>query len=259
MHQPIIDSHIHFDLYKEDEKRHILKVMEAYKVTDLISVSRHAQSAQENIELAKQDERVKVSIGYHPEQKLPNQNEVDKLFELIDGYQDEIVAIGEVGLPYYMRKDNRSIKVEPYLNLLEKFVQKAKELDLPIVLHAIYEDAPIVCDLLEQYSVTKAHFHWFKGDAKTVKRMIDHHYFISITPDVLYEAEIQSLVQSYPLSKMMVETDGPWPFEGPFQGQMTHPKMIHETVMKIAELKQCEVAYIYENLFQNTKDFYKII
>ena len=83
---------------------------------------------------------------------------------------------------------------------------------------------------LKSIPLKKAHFHWFKGDQKTITRMIENGYFISVTPDVCYEKEIRDLVSIYPLEKMMVETDGPWPFEGPFQGQITHPSMIHQSI-----------------------------
>jgi TatD DNase family protein len=42
--------------------------------------------------------------------------------------------------------------------------------------------------------------------------MKENGYFISVTPDVVYDEEIQLLVQRYPLEQMMIETDGPWPF-----------------------------------------------
>ena len=68
--------------------------------------------------------------------------------------------------------------------------------------------------------------------------MIKNGYFISVTPDVCYEKEIQRLVHLYPLEQMMVETDGPWPFEGPFQSQITHPSMIHQSIKVIADIKK---------------------
>ena len=110
---------------------------------------------------------------------------------------------------------------------MKRFISFAKSVQKPIILHAVYEDAPLVCHLLEKHSIKKAHFHWFKGDQKTITRMIKNGYFISVTPDVCYEKEIRDLVSFYPLEQMMVETDGPWPFEGPFQGQ-THTS-IHDS------------------------------
>ena len=112
-----------------------------------------------------------------------------------------MIAVGEVGLPYYLRKESYhpAFPIQGYLERLETFIKLAKEWDKPIVLHAVYDDAPLVCDLLEEYSITNAHFHWFKGDHKTISRMIENGYFVSVTPDVLYENEICDLVSSYPL------------------------------------------------------------
>ncbi|TFB13118.1 TatD family deoxyribonuclease [Filobacillus milosensis] len=258
MHDLTVDTHIHLDMYTEEEKSKLLHELEPYKITNLISVSRNLESCRHNLEIAKQDSRVKVALGYHPEQKIPDVEEVSDILTEISHHKDQIVAVGEVGLPYYLRKEDSSLSLEPYLELLRVFLHKAKELELPVVLHAIYEDATIVCDLLESFSISEAHFHWFRGDEKTIERMINNGYMVSVTPDVVYEGEIQKLVKDYPLRQLMVETDGPWPFEGPFSGQMTHPKMMHESVCKIAEIKRCDIKDVYNNLYLNTKRFYNL-
>lgn len=57
---------------------------------------------------------------------------------------------------------------------------------------------------------------------------------------------------------MMVETDGPWTFAGPFANKMTHPEMIHQTIRKIAKIKQVSIEGVYHVLFKNTKRFYQV-
>jgi TatD DNase family protein len=74
---------------------------------------------------------------------------------------------------------------------------------------------------------------------------------------VLYEREIQELTAFFPIQQLMVETDGPWPFEGPFAGQLTHPLMIHQSIVKIAKIKQVELEHVYKTIFQNTVQFYR--
>ncbi|WP_042351822.1 TatD family hydrolase [Bacillus massiliigorillae] len=252
----IIDSHIHLDTYCAEEQKQILANED---FSYLITVSMHLQSAITNLQLAKKDQRVQAAFGFHPEQPLPSEKEIQQLLTWMDEHQDEMVAVGEVGLPYYLRQEQAAVDLEAYIALLERFILFAKETNKPIILHAVYEDAPIVCDLLENHNVTKAHFHWFKGSKETVKRMISNGYYISITPDICYEEEIQQLVQSYPLELMMVETDGPWPFEERFEGQMTSPSMIHESIKKIAHIKQVEIENVYEILYQNTIKFYELV
>lgn len=255
---PIIDAHIHLDKYSKQDQDSLLQELDDDQVEALVAVSCDLESAKTNLALSHVDRRIKPAIGYHPEQSLPSAATMNSLHSLLWHYQDEIVAIGEAGLPYYSRKKDSSIPLEPYIELLEQFIQLAGKLNKPIALHAVYDDAPIVCDLLEKHSVTNAHFHWFKGDAKTIDRMLQNGYYISITPDVLYEKEIQKLVEAYPLANMMVETDGPWSFKGPFQGKQTRPNMIHESIPKIAAIKKTDSKTVYQQVLNNTKRFYHI-
>ncbi|QIZ11014.1 TatD family hydrolase [Priestia megaterium] len=251
----MIDAHIHLDRYQDEEIKRI--VLDSAHIEALISVSFHWDSSKRNLLLSQKYQKVKPAFGYHPEQALPSENELKGLLNWMDDHRDEMIAVGEVGLPYYLRQE-QGISIAPYLEVLEVFISKAKIWDKPIVLHAVYDDAPLVCDLLEKYSVSKAHFHWFKGDQKTIDRMIRNGYHISITPDVVYEREIQQLVSVYPLELMMVETDGPWPFEGPYAGKMTHPYMMEESIRKIALLKKLSAEEVSDVLQQNTKRFYQL-
>ncbi|APC47176.1 DNAase [Virgibacillus halodenitrificans] len=255
----IIDAHIHLDLYSAEERSSLLQGLDKTSTEALICVSNNYESAKKICKLAKQDRRIKPGVGYHPEQELPTDMEKEALFHYINKHHKKITAIGEVGLPYYTRKKNPEVSLTPYIELLEDFVKIAADLDKPIVLHAIYEDAPLVCDLLEKHRTQAAHFHWFKGDTKTVERMVSNGYYISITPDCLYEQEIRELVHTYPLEQMMVETDGPWPFKGPFQHQLTHPEMIHASIAEIAKLKGRDLGQVYDKLYANTVKFYRLL
>ncbi|WHY75229.1 TatD family hydrolase [Neobacillus sp. WH10] len=252
----MIDAHIHLDHYHDEEIKKLF--LDSAHIEALISVSFHLDSSKRNLLLSQKYQKVKPAFGYHPEQALPSVSELNVLLKWMDDHRDEMIAVGEVGLPYYLRQE-QGISLAPYLEVLEAFIRMAKKWDKPIVLHAVYDDAPLVCDLLEKYSGSKAHFHWFKGEQKTIDRMARNGYHISITPDVVYEQEIQQLVRVYPLELMMVETDGPWPFEGPFSGKMTHPNMMGESIRKMALIKKLSVTEVSAVLLKNTKRFYQLI
>jgi TatD DNase family protein len=226
----------------------------------LLSVSFDLESCKRNLQLSRKYQKVKSAFGFHPEQSLPSETELNRLTEWMSQHRNEMIAVGEVGLPYYLRQDQKvsTLQYSQYIEQLETFIELAKKWDKPIVLHAVYDDAPIVCDLLEKHSVTKAHFHWFKGDEKTVTRMIENGYYISVTPEIVYKEKIQKLVQTYPLEQIMVETDGPWPFEGPFSGKMTHPDMMRQSISMIAKIKTLSETDVWERVLENTKTFYSI-
>ncbi|WP_066319038.1 TatD family hydrolase [Bacillus sp. FJAT-29814] len=254
----MIDSHIHLDKYKDLEITDILAEVDWLEA--LLSVSTDHQSCRRNLELSRKYQRVKPAFGFHPEQSLPTEIELNKLLEWITKYRTEMIAVGEVGLPYYMRMDQKVSKAQysQYIDLLEMFIKLARQWDKSIVLHAVYDDAPIACDLLERHSIKNAHFHWFKGDNKTMERMIRNGYSISVTPEIVYKEKIQRLVEAYPLELMMVETDGPWPFEGPFSGSMTHPKMMKESILAIAKIKNLPETEVAERILEHTMTFYRI-
>ncbi|GIN73638.1 TatD-related deoxyribonuclease [Bacillus sp. J14TS2] len=259
MERPVIDAHIHLDHYEENEVEKIIQDLPVESYPALIAVSYHLQSCKQNLALAKRDPQVRPAFGFHPEQPLPATQELQALIQWMEEHVADMVAVGEIGLPYYTRKETPELKIEGYLELVEQFLAFAKKWEKPVVLHAVYEDADLVCDLLEKHHIDNAHFHWFKGADATIERMRRQGYFISVTPDVVYEPEIQALVNKYPLEKMMVETDGPWPFEGPFKGKLTHPRMIHESIKVIADIKNEELEHVYQQLYQNTIKFYRLV
>ncbi|PHA02636.1 DNAase [Bacillus pseudomycoides] len=249
-----IDSHIHLDQYKKEEQLQLIEdIQKAKEIAGMIAVSMNYHSCQQTLELAKDYPFIHPALGFHPEQDV-DFKQCEKIYQLIEKEAHRIVAIGEVGLPYYLRQENPKLWLQPYIEILERFVYLAQKHDLPIVLHAVYDDAEVVCDLLESYQIRRAHFHWFKGSQQTMERMIGNGYYISITPDIVYKEKIKDIVTFYPLSHLMVETDGPWKFKD----EMTHPNMILQVLKSMSEIKGLSLEDTAETIYTNTVEFYKI-
>lgn len=259
----LIDAHIHLDKYPKQSITNITKSLLSSSIDSVISVSMDLASSKDNLTLSQQfPQLVYAACGYHPEQLLPDETDQQELITWLETHITEMVAIGEIGLPYYTKmeaiQNGERFEVKPYITWLEKLLKVAKKYDKPVVLHAVYEDADVVCDLLEEYDIKQAHFHWFKGSAATLQRMVQRGYYISFTPDILYEEEIQEIALHYPIEQVMLETDGPWPFEGPFAEQMTHPAMIHESASFYAQLCHRPLDEVCEQIRLNTEKFYKL-
>lgn len=260
-----IDAHIHIDKYEEAEQYSLLEEAFGEGVETVVAVSMDLASSKHNAELARRyPGKVHPAYGFHPEQEPPSGEDRKRLLNWIRERhaEGESFAIGEVGLPYYMRNERETagetFDESGHLELLESFVRLAAELDRPIVLHAVYEDADKAYELLRRWGVRSAHFHWFKGSAETVERLIEAGYYISLTPDVLYEPEIIALAERYPLELLMTETDGPWPHEGPFSGQATKPSMVKHVAAEIAKIKELPTAETEAALLRNAKRFYRL-
>lgn len=258
---PLIDTHIHLDHYSVSDQQTILADLFHSDVGSVISVSTNLSSCKHNLELARQfAPMVRPAFGYHPEQPLPSPAEISELLGWMAEHHDEMLAVGEVGLPYYSRQEaqsaGRAWDDHPYEHLLDQFIAFAKEHHKPVILHAVYEDADIACDLLEKHRHTRAHFHWFKGSRTTLRRMADQGYYLSFTPDLLYDDEIRDIARWYPEHLVMTETDGPWPFEGQFTGQMTHPRMTSAVAAAWADLRGITEHEGRKLLYNNAKRLY---
>ena len=88
--------------------------------------------------------------------------------------------------------------------------------------------------------------------------MANNGYYISFTPDILYEEEIRAMASRYPDHLVMTETDGPWPFEGPFTGQMTHPRLTASVASAWAELKGLSILEARRILYENAARLYRL-
>lgn len=257
-----IDAHIHLDKYEGERLDEALAELGREDgVAAAVAVSVSLDSCKANRALAKRHPgRVYAAYGFHPEQPIPPDAELDRLFAWIEANADTAAAIGEVGLPYYRRQEaeekGERFDLAPYVELLDRFAALAVRLDVPLALHCVYDDAPVACGILEKRGVKKAHFHWYKGDERTTARIAANGWFISLTPDVAYEAEIRRLAAGFPLSQLMVETDGPWPYEGQFAGRMTVPSMTRDAVAEIAAIRGMETEEAARIIYGNTVRFY---
>lgn len=259
----MIDAHIHLEQYAPAVLEHMLPGFPEQGVDGLIAVSMNLNSCARTLELARRAPGlIKPAYGYHPEQPLPEKAELEALLRFIEEHAADMVAVGEIGLPYYSRAEalerGGSFAVEPYVRLLDTLLGLAARLGKPVVLHAVYEDALTVCDLLDKHGIRDAHFHWFKGPEEAIARMIQRGYYVSFTPDIVYEPEIQALARRYPPELVMAETDGPWPFEGPFAGRPTHPAMIRDVAAAWGALHGYSPAQAEALLSANTARFYRL-
>lgn len=253
-----IDSHIHFGQYKHEIQAAILDNLSTNKIQRLIGVSTNSKSALEILKLSRLHPEIAPTIGYHPEQQLPTNLERNKIFQLIDTYATEWKAIGEVGLPYYSQINNPAFNLNPYIQLLEEFIIVAKQKQLPICLHVVYEHSYIAYELLKKHNVNDAHFHWYKADFEASQMIIESGYMISFTPDILFKEKRKSLIKQTPLTQIMVETDGPWKYPEITNKVYTDPSLIHFILLEIAKIKKLPLQFVYEVIFNNTKNFYNI-
>jgi TatD DNase family protein len=253
----LFDSHIHLDQYPAAELDRMITDWRAAGIMGVVAVSTNLASAHRTLELkSRHPNFVYAALGYHPEQALPHPLEREELFSLLKQERIHIHAVGEVGLPYYSSYAEENI--DEYGELLGRFAELAVDLDLPIVLHAVHEKAAPALEIIQAQQVRRAHFHWLKAPPDVVERIIACGYCISVTPEVCYRERDQKLALQVPLSQLLFETDGPWPYNGTFAGKPTTPLLLHAVAEKVAELHDISVVEAAAHSTEAARNLYGI-
>ncbi|MDQ0337950.1 TatD DNase family protein [Caldalkalibacillus uzonensis] len=261
-----IDAHLHLDQYLlryGKEKLHdMINHWQLAGVRSVVAVSTDLASAYRTLELKHSyPDFVFAAVGYHPEQPLPTEKELCELFSLVRQERRWVAAFGEVGLPHYTLNKMGHPLLEGYTELLRLFLQHSQMFDLPVLLHAVHDKVQPVFELLQEENVSKAHFHWLKAPQEMIQKIVKAGYYVSVTPEVCYRKRDQRLVELVPKKNLVVETDGPWPFAGPFEGQETTPLLLQPVVEKVADIKRltprelaCQLAVNVNNLFNRREN-----
>ena len=255
----MIDSHIHLDADQYADVAGLIKRARDAGVTAAVVPGITPASNRRVLAMAAEHpEFVHSAIGFHPERLELTDADIEATLALIRERRESICAVGEVGLPYYGDGARDAEVVARARTILARFAELAASLDLALILHCPHETARDALAIIQQAKVRRAVFHWHKSNEATTRAIIAAGYFISLTPEVVYRERDQALAKMVPVTNLMVETDGPWPYRGPFAGQMTEPVMVADTVAAIASIKEIAVERVADAATANTKKLFRI-
>ncbi|WP_150540014.1 TatD family hydrolase [Actinobacillus vicugnae] len=247
----MFDSHIHLDQLSENQ---IIQIVNDPLLNGLLAVSTDLASAEKLLKLKQRFPKIQIAAGFHPEQALMDDKQHQALFNWIVENRQNLTAIGEVGLPHYLKRQHPHLDYQPYIQLLERFVMLSKRLNLPLNLHIVYDDVLIMLDLLEKYQIQQAHFHWFKTDDISLEHFLQTPYFASVTPDVLWNTKTQKVAQKLPLERLLIETDSPWLHAG--LETATISQQLQAILEQLAKLRAESEREIYLQIMQNHQRLY---
>lgn len=254
----MIDAHIHLDQYDIKTLTDFIDIWKDAGIKRVIAVSNNLASSYKTLELQlKHPDFISACVGFHPELPIPTIQDIEEWKRLIRCEHHRITAIGEIGLPHY-NQNKLSHSSDEVIDVLKQYIEEAMAYQLPVVLHAVHDKANIVYSLLQEIGVKHAHFHWLKAPETVVKRIISAGYYVSVTPEVCYKARDQKLAKMVPLKQLLIETDGPWTFEGKFKGKQTTPLLLKDVIQQLSIIKGESMHMVSKQTSLNTMRCYKI-
>jgi len=250
---PLIDSHIHLASPRYSDIGGLVTRARASDIAGVVAAAVDEASSRQILTLIETFPGfVHGGLGVHPERQIDDDEE-QRVIALIRRAHAHLVAIAEVGLPWYTvrerpERDSLIAAGEPRLR---RFLRLAAELDLAVVLHAPHDAAARALALLGDAGVERAVFHWHKASPEVTQAIVERGYYISVTPEVCYRARDRELVAAVPLHSLLIETDGPWPYGGEFEGHPTEPTFLHRLVDAVAWIKGVARPTVEEALAEN--------
>lgn len=248
----IFDTHAHYDDERFDDIRYdLLPSLQNAGVGAIINCAVDTESAEKIIKIAEDFDFCYSAIGYHPE-NLPENKQLDflKLEQLIK--HKSVVAVGEIGLDYYWRQDNKEHQKECFI----KQTEFANKNNLPVIVHDREAHADTLC-ILEDLK-PRGVLHCFSGSVEMAQSIIKLGMYIGIGGVVTFKnsKKLVEVVKSIPLNRILLETDAPYMSPEPFRGKTNNSAYILFIAKKIAEIKGITKAEVLEQTKINAKNLF---
>jgi TatD DNase family protein len=248
----IVDTHAHLcDPVFDADLSLVLQKAEAAGIGAVIAVSENIKDAVKNLEIAARSPMVRAAAGLYP--TMLDLDLAAQMRDFIRAHKDRLIAMGEVGLDYWVVKNEPDREIQR--EIFRGFIELSKEIGLPLNVHSRSAGRHAV-DLLLDTAAAKVQLHAFDGKFGSALPAVEAGYFFSVPPSVVRSEQKQKLVRNLPLSCLLIETDSP--VLGPVPQERNEPANAIIAVKAIAELKGVTEAEVIEAVSENTRTLYGI-
>jgi TatD DNase family protein len=244
----LFDAHAHLcDAAFETDLGPVLERAGAAGVRGIVAVGETLEDARRNLELARLHPGVVYpAAGLFPTHLDPAH--ATSLEAWIREHRHDLVAIGEVGLDYWMVKDPPGREVQR--TIFERFIALSLELDLPLNVHSRSTGRETI-ELLLARGARRVVLHAFDGKASSAGPAVEAGYFFSVPPSIVRSRQKRKLVAQLPLSSLLLETDSP--VLGPVPGERNEPANLVISLQVVAETKSLPPQQVAEATEENAR------
>ena len=246
----IYETHTHFDdrAFDDDRDEAVKKAMAA-GVGRFVNVGSSMKSSHTSLELTKKYPEFFAAVGVHPEECAGlTEEDMNTLAELAK--DENVVAIGEIGLDYYWDEPEREVQKKWFIRQAEL----AKELGLPVIIHS-REAAADTLDIVKSENVAAVGgiLHCFSYGVEIARQYLDLGFYIGVGGVVTFKngRKLKDVVEYTPVDRIMTETDSPYLAPVPNRGKRNTSEYLPLIIEEIARIKGLTVQEVEEATFNN--------
>ena len=248
----IIDTHCHIYNSEMENAEEIIREA-AENDIHIILNGLDPKINEEVLKLSRNHENVYAALGYfHTFADEMTEEDISLLDKQLEN--DKVIAVGEIGLDYYHRKDNKDKQKE----LFERMLNLAEKHSLPVIVHSRKA-------LQDTYDILKKHdavgsLHSYSGSAEMAKEFIKLGYCIGIGGPITHNnnKKTRKMLKEIGIAHVIVETDSPYLTPEEKRGEKNTPLNLKYIIRKIAEELNMEEEEVIEATTENALKLFKI-
>ena len=248
-----VDSHAHIfsEEFQDDFDAVIQRAKDAH-VEQIMIMCTKEHEAEQAIAFARKDpEHYRVAYGIFMDDVDQADARYARFEELI---RDPMVAaVGEIGLDYYWVKDNKEAQKALFIRQIES----ARQVHKPILVHA--RDAMQDCfDILKEHRIPGV-MHCYSGSAEMAVEFTKLGYYIALGGALTFKnsRHAKEVCRAVDPAYLLSETDCPYMAPEPVRGTRNEPCNIPYIVYKMAELRDCSVNDMADQIMANYRRYLK--
>lgn len=256
------DTHAHYNDEKFDEDREQI-IQKTYKsgISKFVVAGYNIESSKKAIELSNKYEFMYSICGISPNDVPQSEEELWKDIEEISkiikqNNNKKLVAIGEIGLDYYWKKENKELQKQAFIAQ----IKLANELNLPIVIHSRDASVDMIQILKDNPVNKKGIFHCCQLNQELVRQALELGFYISFAGPITFKnsKNAPDVVKMVPLEKILIETDSPYLSPEPNRGKRNDSRNVKYVAEKIAEIRDASIEEIAKITYENAIRIFNI-
>jgi TatD DNase family protein len=248
----LIDVHAHIQQHDDDELDGMLVRAAKAGVGAIIAAGVTVEDSRLCVELTERHPPIFAGVGVHPTDLSGplSKADLDALDEMAE--HPQVVVMSEVGIDHQSHVLERSVLgglkwVDIQEEAFRQQIEIARLHGLPVVFHVREPEDdpgaqsawPVALRVLLETSAGElgGAAHYFQGDAKTARQVLDAGFMVSLARPLLRLKWLQEVAAWAPIDRIVLETDSyPQPFKKD-RAKWTEPRHVLAVADALAEIR----------------------
>ncbi|WP_182187812.1 TatD family hydrolase [Pectinatus frisingensis] len=251
----LIDTHAHLDDNQYDQDRtEVINRAADEGVNLIINMGADMDSSHKAVQLAAQYDAIYAAVGVHPEEADGMTCDDDYVLSELAVDNAKVLAIGEIGLDYHFRTDNKDVQKKVFIKQLDL----ARQLHLPVSIHARDAHADLMQVLKTEGRGVRGVIHCYSGSWEMAEELFNMGWYIGADGPLTFKnaAKLPEIIRKMPMEKLLLETDCPYLAPVPQRGKRNEPAFVKYTAQKVAEIRNMQFVQVAEITTINAKNLF---